>query len=447
MVLKASYAVLPADVVTNSRLCETHGLESPDALARMGGVQERRYWPRFESLVGLSGLAARGALASLDTVHSGSSLSTLIHCTTTPDSCSPAMAHRLHRALELGHATQCFDVSSSCTSVLSALRIANSFAAASENSDELSLIVAAEAKSRHIAHGDARTVSLFGDAAVALSVGANRNGFVWLEPFVDSSLVDNIRVTAGDASPWTKDHAPTETKNHAPALVMTNGRLMYRRTVAAFVTMIERALVQARQMDLAVHRVFVHQANANLLRDVKSHFPNLFVPVLMSDVGNLVSASLPIHRVRALILEGIANWWRSQAAGHGQGDIAAYRDDVLTRLARHYSRSSTHSNQDSTFQISARYGAEVLTLEDCAATGVMDSWLRRVSDAEWECFFGEHSFFAKSKDDLQASGKRGSCDVWIGAGGGFQALGALHVLPEQFGISFSSLITGEDSGH
>jgi hypothetical protein len=55
--------------------------------------------------------------------------------------------------------------------------------------------------------------------------------------------------------------------------------------------------------------------------------------------------------------------------------------------------------------------------------------------------------FAKSRDALQASGKRGSCDVWIGAGGGFQALGALHVFPEQLDISLSSLITGEDSGH
>jgi 3-oxoacyl-[acyl-carrier-protein] synthase III len=444
MVLKASYAVLPADVVTNSRLCETHGLESSDALGRMGGVQERRYWPRAESLVGLSGLAARGALAGLDSVHSGSSLGTLIHCTTTPDSCSPAMAHRLHRALELGSATQCFDVSSSCTSVLSALRIASTFAAASENSDELSLIVAAEAKSRHISHGDARTVSLFGDAAVALSVGANRNGFVWLEPFVDSSLVDNIRVTAGDASPWTKDHAPAETKDHAPALVMTNGRMMYRRTVAAFVTMIERALVQARRMDLAVHRVFVHQANANLLRDVKSHFPNLFVPVLMSDVGNVVSASLPVHRVRALILEGIANWWRSQTAGRGLGDIGVHRVEVLDRLGRLF------SNGEGAFKMSARYGAEVLTLEDCAATGVTDSWLSRMSDAEWQCFFGEYDLFAKSENGLQAPEKRRSrdiCDIWIGAGGGFQALGALHVLPERLGISLSSLITGEDSGH
>jgi 3-oxoacyl-[acyl-carrier-protein] synthase III len=423
MVLKASYAVLPADVVTNSRLCETHGLESSDALGRMGGVQERRYWPRSENLVGLSGLSARGALAALDSEHSGSSVGTLIHCTTTPDSCSPAMAHRLHRALELGPATQCFDVSSSCTSVLSALSVA-------ALAHDFALIVSAEAKSRHIAQGDARTASLFGDAGVALVVGGNRNGFVWLEPFVDSSLVDNIQVSEGDAN----------------YLRMTNGRLMYRRTVAAFVTMIERALVQARQMDLAVHRVFVHQANANLLRDVKSHFPNLFIPVLMSDIGNLVSASLPVHRVRALILEGLANWWRSQTAGRGLGDIGAHRDDALTRLARAYSKDSTDLNQQVTFKISARYGAEVLTLDDCAAAGVMDSWLSRVSDAEWDCYFGEYSHFLKSNQAEQIKESRPSCDVWIGAGGGFQALGALHVFPEQVDVGVSSLIIGEDSG-
>jgi hypothetical protein len=269
-----------------------------------------------------------------------------------------------------------------------------------------------------------------GTAGAGLRPESNPDTFVWLEPFVDSSLVDNIQVSEGDAN----------------YLRMTNGRLMYRRTVAAFVTMIERALVQARQMDLAVHRVFVHQANANLLRDVKSHFPNLFIPVLMSDIGNLVSASLPVHRVRALILEGLANWWRSQTAGRGLGDIGAHRDDALTRLARAYSKDSTDLNQQVTFKISARYGAEVLTLDDCAATGVMDSWLSRVSDAEWDCYFGEYSHFLKSNQAEQIKESRPSCDVWIGAGGGFQALGALHVFPEQVDVGVSSLIIGEDSG-
>lgn len=433
MVLKATYAVLPAKAVTNAELCAIHNLEGAHVLERMGGVQQRRYWPQGESLVGLSGLAARGALDLLGPprnqtrAQANHSIGTLIHCTTTPDSCSPAMAHRLHRELELGPTTQCFDVSSSCTSVLSALRVA---ALAGESA----LIVSAEAKSRHIARGDGRTASLFGDGSVALVIGSDPVGaglqsesdpdhFVWLEPFVDSSLVDNIRVTAGDGA----------------YLTMSNGRLMYRRTVAAFVTMIERALVQAQLRDIAVHRVFLHQANANLLRDVKSHFPKLFAPVLMSDVGNLVSASLPVHRVRALILEGIANWWWSSAASRGQSDAGAHRAEVLGRLGRFL------SNERGTFKIGARYGAELLRMEDRAATGVMDSWLSRISDGEWTCFFDEYSRFLESKQSKQSSDSRVPCDVWIGAGGGFQALGALHLLPQQFGPRLSSLITGEDS--
>jgi hypothetical protein len=151
----------------------------------------------------------------------------------------------------------------------------------------------------------------------------------------------------------------------------------------------------------------------------------------MSDVGNVVSASLPVHRVRALIMEAIGLWWQptSTASGLGWRDIGTRRSQVLARLV-----TAFPWEQDDCFKISARFGSELVTIEDRSSRGIHDSWLARMSEAEWHTFFDEYSRIAQTK---VASGARSMCDVWIGAGGGFQALGALHLIPWGEATQFS----------
>lgn len=390
-----SIGYLPRRVVDNAEWSRFCSLGSELDLGRMGGVETRRIWDPSGSmpLHRLSAQAARhGAWPPPSLV---------LHATTTPDATSPATAHRLHAELGLPTGVAACDVTSSCTSVLSALLLAKGDA----------LVVAAEAKSRHIAPGDGRAAALFGDGAVALRLqGIAPDPAVWLEPFVDSSLVDNIRVQA-DPSSGLKQQ-----------LVLSQGKLMFRRTVAALVAMIERALVVCRKSEWELARVFIHQANSNVLAEVKRHFPDVFIPVLMSDIGNTVSVSLPLHRLRVLTLVALA--------GHDPGcrDAAAApaRRTLLERLGEDcVFRACDGQEDDASYGLVCRYGDEkLMVLDGSVAAGAGASriaWLEQVSEHEWSAFFSEAE--AAATRQKAAGAPVVHAEAWIGAGGGFQALG------------------------
>jgi hypothetical protein len=290
------------------------------------------------------------------------------------------------------------------------------------------VIVAGEAKSRHIAQGDVLTAALFGDGAVALRMstgcGVSRVRPVWLEPYVDSNLVDNIRV---------------ESTKFGPRLLMENGRLMFRKTVGAFVTMIERAMVAAEASGMRLARVFVHQANAHLLAEVQRQHPELHIPILMSDVGNTVSVALPLHRIRVLVLLALA-------AEFGKDVLlgaSVSRGELLRELAKRLGDKKCDDHRGA-FEISCRYGPEALTLVDAAAAvaNTEASWLAQIQPVEWQAFF-EQAF---SRDGaLSARGNERSslpfADAWIGAGGGFQALGFVQECPVPTGLPILSMST------
>ena len=397
--LKSSVGYLPGSVVDNRTWSQRKGLDTMlhggDALERAGGVSFRRVWDAdvARPLHVLSAQAARLVTRSPPR--------RLLHASTTPEATSPATAHRVHGALGLPPTTAACDVTSSCTSALMALGLA-------AHDD---LVVAAEAKSRHVAVGDGRTAALFGDASIAMRVATTpAPATLWLEPFVDTELADNIRVV-------------TQEDGHQ-RLVMANGKLMFRRTVAAFITMIERALVTAETSGWTLARVYVHQASGPLLAEVKRHFPSLFVPVLIGDIGNTVAVSLPLHRLRVLTLLAL------EKACPGLADAAdpTDRQALLRRVHQRYVvKDFDPSAGIGAAGLSCRYGDEnLVVLDGAAADGDLgSSWLARVTPREWQRFFAELRLPA-------AGGTREGrplAEAWIGAGGGFQALGFVAQLP------------------
>lgn len=389
---------LPANLMSNDDWVRHKDLGDAQALARMGGVASRRVW-------GLGASRPLHELAQCAAVLAGQEPPRLlIHASTTPDSTSPAAAHRLHKSLGLPTSTAACDVMSSCTSVLSALAMAPPQA----------LIVAAEAKSRHIGEGDVRTGALFGDAAVSLQLGlgCGSDDRVWLEPYVDTSLVNNIRVE--------------NTTGSQAQLFLDNGKLMYRKTVAAFVLMIERAIEAADRHGWVLSRVFLHQANANLLAEVKRSFPGLFIPVLMADIGNTVSVSLPLHRARVLTLLALRNTVSRSGGFFNERALAqrSSRRPWLAELPKSWTLSVQADPQarHAASGLLGRYGDESFIVLDgvCGFGQLHESWLGQLSEHEWGAFFadlGAHEVLLRSNQ------QRPVAEAWIGAGGGFQALG------------------------
>ena len=116
-----------------------------------------------------------------------------------------------------------------------------------------------ETKSQHIACNDKLAAGIFGDGSFGMLAGPSPQGekndfskdhFYWVDAFVDSSVVGNIQV---------------KREFGVDVLRLTNGKLMYRKTVQYLCEMISRCIAEALLRNLEIQNVFLHQANANIL--------------------------------------------------------------------------------------------------------------------------------------------------------------------------------------
>jgi 3-oxoacyl-[acyl-carrier-protein] synthase III len=244
----------------------------------------------------------------------------LICASTSPDFPSPATAHMI---LKLWQETlypppsniHCFDVSSSCTSYLSALKYA-CFAA---QNNETSLVCASEVKHKVLPF-DIRLRSLFSDGCCVQLVSpcADKfSGFVFAEPISDAHLVQHINIQMGGSKlPFSVENLGQQ------YLAFKEPKFLFRHTVKRFVEMtLELWSLREELWKLLLQKnefknfsnfllqdipglIYFHQANLRILEDVVQKLPSEIARrcvLKMSDVGNTVSASLPILHARTLV--------------------------------------------------------------------------------------------------------------------------------------------------
>ncbi len=448
-----TFGFLPSCVKSNSQVVAEHhktltpkdeqtpdsqGL-SEESIVRSVGVWQRRVFEN-PSAKGETPLASDLSVALLEAGRSvpfcwprGIELGLFAHVTTTPDGISPATAHRVHHKMQWPSSLHCFDVSSSCSSFLSALRLMH---AASLAQKQTGLIVASEVKTVHLRSEDPRLLGLFADGAVAgiLRGRHEKRPLLWASPLLKTHLAENIRVVKGGSNPCGK---VGDKRDH---LEMREARLMYRETVTAFVEMVNRLQQLARDHNVALRRIYLHQANANILAEVRRRLPPDLaqrLPVLMSDLGNVVSASQPLHRLRSLILEHI---FLSLKEGDQLGLISQRRGLCEALAAGEFPQIDVEEGvalvggKGTRVSVKNRFCGseepEQLTLFDSCAPELQNSWLAHISDAEWTRFFEEYG-------STEMPTNPNLVDAWVVAGGGFQCLGLLcpSTTPHKGGMS------------
>jgi 3-oxoacyl-[acyl-carrier-protein] synthase-3 len=394
--LLGSSAYLPTRVISNEMLLGNvqTASHSPETLFKQTGIFERRYALSSQSTSDLATFALE-PLVNLLKKHQ-TALSALIVATTSPDYPSPATANWVHKKLGLGENVHCFDIASSCTSFLSAFRCALGFVHAGGNV----AVVAAEVKHKSLAENDMRTRSLFGDGAAGMMLCHSKTvdeAFLFCHVQVDTALAEKIRIPVGGSV-----QPVTALNVNQTFLTISDPKLTYIHTVKRITSAIEYAW-KKREETLAEKGlnaqttdglIFVHQANANILKDVKARLaPHIAmrIPLLMGDVGNMVCASLPVLRTRCLELEGQRQ--KSDLKGHvpTQG-----RPTVNER------------GKESVFVIDGAQG-----------TG----------DPHWRSAVSAENF--KSLEEAWSLGRlehrnEKFIDIWVAAGGGFQTLALLH---------------------
>lgn len=413
-----SFSCLPARKITNLDLAKKFLSENKDAhqsasdlassIEKHTGIQARRYANETDAA---SDLPTKVLLPLIQgNVLEKEGIGAILTATTSGDFPSPATANWIHKALALQQNIHCLDVASSCSSFLSALRCAFGFLSTGANT----LVVATEVKHKSLSHEDLRSLSLFGDGSAGLylqSTQTPNSEFIFAHNEISSELSENICIPVGGSrEPVTKENI------HRNKLQFIDPKGMYIRTVKSIVFAIEQLWKEKEKEfpDAQLDLVFIHQANKNIITDVQNRLPKEIsdkIPILMSDVGNMVCASLPVLRSRVLFLRALFYENKNQIQ----------KNEILTTFISICNKNNQFSYQyvSNGILFKALWKRECIFIFDDGCDSLEDSWLTHICENELENVMRIFSIGMQE-------GKTETCEFWVAAGGGFQTIGLIH---------------------
>jgi 3-oxoacyl-[acyl-carrier-protein] synthase-3 len=299
-----SYA-LPEAVLTNAELGENYPHWNMDRLAERTGVQSRHIAGDGETALDLT-MRACQALTSTGDLEKGE-IDAVIFCTETPDYPLPPNACLLHGRLGLGTEVAAFDINLACSGYIYGLELARSLIVS--GSARKVLLATGDTYTRLIHPEDRATRCLFGDgAAVSLiSAAQDSSGFIDIKLGTSGQNHERFIVRAGGArmprGAETRQEVSDRSGNIRSAENIEMDGLgvlsFFNSTVPPHVLdTLSRNGLSVPDVDLFVFHQASKVALDSLQRQLKIADENMLVA--LSEVGNLVSASIPVAFQQAI---------------------------------------------------------------------------------------------------------------------------------------------------
>lgn len=420
-----SFCCLPAIIQKNVEIAkEFESIDKPVALLSASmlkhtGIAQRRYAQYDEAS---SDLIIKAVQATSMTL---TDISAIVVATTSGDCPSPATSHFVHAGLKLHENVHCFDVASSCSSFLSALRSAFGVMLTSQKHV---MVAASEVKNKGLPKTDLRTRSLFGDGAAGLLLKQKENNdnydfFYYCHEESNTKIIHNIIIPVGGSK------APTTIENiHKNKLFLNQPKETYAIIVKALVKAIEKSWTERTELLKSMNEnepetipctIFIHQANKNILKEVKQKINSKLshkVPILMADIGNTVCASLPILRTRFLFLKSIISFENNFVT----------KNELLNyfKLLCQKTNKFSYTNKNNGIVFKAFFANEVIEIFDEGCTSIDNCWLQQIDSDEYLeiLFLLKDMHFTCNEKVTRIK----YVDIWITAGGGFQTVALLH---------------------
>ena len=322
--IRAIASYLPERAVTNDELAAEFADWDPQTAYAKTGVRSRRVVAPGECASDLAYQAAEKLLASADIGREA--IDYLILCTQSPDYFLPTTAcllqHRLHLRTEVG----AIDVNQGCSGFVYGLGLACGLIESGQARNVL--LLTADTYTRFLNARDRSVRTVFGDGAAAVLVAPADGERRLIGPFVygtDGTGAGNLIVPAGGLR--TPRDAATEVERQdaygnvraASNLYMNGAEIM--RFALLRVPDLVRRLAESTGDDGEVDFYIFHQASKLLLDQLRMRLkipaPKFYAEI--SDVGNTVSATIPIALERALVSGQIRCGSRVLVAGFGVG--------------------------------------------------------------------------------------------------------------------------------
>ena len=313
---------LPAHVISNAELAEKHPQWQMDQVVLRSGVKNRHWAKTSETALDLAEVACKKLAAR--TGFDLNNASAILFCTQSPDHIMPPNACLLQSRLGLPNTIAAFDYTLACSGFIYGLYLAK--ALVQSGAAEHVLLVTAETYSKWLHPDDRGPATLFGDGAAAtlVSVGESAIGSFLLGTDGDSASC--FMIPAGGARLPRSAETAQPFKDHNDNIRSAEHLYMNGIAVLDFVKekipvlvkgLLEQEKLTIRDLDLVVF----HQASQVTLDYLYGslHIPKEKRFFNISDIGNTVSASIPIG-LRVAELQGkLKPGMRVMLVGFGVG--------------------------------------------------------------------------------------------------------------------------------
>jgi 3-oxoacyl-[acyl-carrier-protein] synthase III len=313
-------SALPARIVTNEELAQSHPTWDIHRVAAKTGVRERRWATSDETSLDLGERAA----ADLVGRFGHDEIDALLFCTQTPDHPMPPNSSLLQDRLGLSPRSAALDFTLACSGYVYGLWIADSLVRS--GAARRVLLVTAETYSKLIHPEDRGPMTLFGDGGAATLIGVGDGRIGLFELGTDGANADAFQVAAGGARlPRDADTSRIRADEQGGCrslehLHMQGTKVLdfVKREIPGCV----RRLLQKEGLVLDdIAMVVSHQASRMSLEYLQRalKIPSEKMCDYMERIGNTVSASIPLALEQAVGEGRIRHGDRVLLVGFGVG--------------------------------------------------------------------------------------------------------------------------------
>jgi 3-oxoacyl-[acyl-carrier-protein] synthase III len=294
---------LPERVLTNQDLQAENPAWDMERIAQKTGIESRRIAAADQTAADLAFAAAESLFAN-GTVRRDE-IDYLLFCTQSADYVLPASSCILQDRLGLSVHCGAIDFNQGCSGYIYGLQLAN--ALVSSGSAHNVLLLTGETYSKYIHPRDRSVRVLFGDAATATVISADKPGarIVATEVGTDGTGCNNLIVPIGGArrrssAELTQEFCDQNGSVRSAANLFMDGQELFAFTLKRVPALVDRLLEKTGLAAEEVDTYVFHQANAFMNERLRSkmRLPKEKVPLLLSDVGNTVSNTIPLTLAR-----------------------------------------------------------------------------------------------------------------------------------------------------
>jgi 3-oxoacyl-[acyl-carrier-protein] synthase-3 len=282
----------PARSETSDQLRLEHPEWGMEAIEEKTGIR-RRFIAGPEETAADLGVAAAENLFSNFSIDR-QSIDFLLLCTQTPDYPLPTTSCLMQE--RLGLATRCgaLDYNLGCSGFVYGIVLANGLI--QSGAARRVLLITAETYSKYIDSDDRSLRTIFGDGAAATLIEGANQPSIWGAQFgTDGSGANTLLVADGGARTGPDQLKPRHRKRWKSRLYM-DGPSLINFTIDAVPRLVEEILARTNLTADDIDLFVFHQATRKMLEQLQQrlHINDTRLPIRLADVGNTVSATIPI---------------------------------------------------------------------------------------------------------------------------------------------------------